>query len=122
MQEAVRVEFVGPLPETLGTCMAHYCVPGNVAQSDIAAQLREYPAEIQALHERAVSLYDQLLRDFGGRILPRSVMLTSARGLWLSLRHRLANDLCLVINGRRVVSGHAPYGTIKAAIEEELPV
>ena len=120
MRQPVRVEFVGLLPETLGTCMAHYCVPGQVAKPDIEAQLREYPPEIQAIHHRAVSLYDRLMQDFGARIYPQSVMLTSGRGLWLSLRHRLKGDLSLVINGKRTVPADAAYDMIKAAIEEEL--
>ncbi len=120
MKHPVRVEFVGLLPETLGTCMAHSCVPGQVGKPDIDAQLREYPPEIQAIHNKAVSLYDRLMEDFGHAIYPQSVMLTSGRGLWLSLRHRLKNDLSLVINGRRVVSADVDYDVIKAAIREEL--
>jgi hypothetical protein len=120
MTQPVRVEFVGLLPETLRTCMAHYCVPGSVGRPDIEAQLREYPPEVQAIHQRAAALYDRLVQDFGARIRPQSVMLTSGRGLWLSLRHRLRGDLSLVINGRRVVPGEAAYEAVKAAIEEEL--
>ena len=120
MRQPVRVEFVGLLPETLGTCMAHYCLPGQVGKPDIDAQLREYPPAIQAIHHKAVSLYDRLMQDFGDRIYPQSVMLTSGRGLWLSLRHRLKNDLSLVINGRRVVPADVGYDVIKAAIREEL--
>ncbi|HXH12223.1 MAG TPA: hypothetical protein VNP04_20965 [Alphaproteobacteria bacterium] len=120
MNQPVRIEFVGLLPETLRTCMAHYCVPGQIGRPDIEAQLREYPHEIQAIHHQAVALYERLLRDFGDRIRPQSVMLTSGRGLWLALRHRLRGDLSLVLNGQRVVPGDAPYETVRAAIEEEL--
>ena len=120
MEQPVHVEFVGLLPETLRTCMAHYCVPGPVGQPDIEAQLRDYPPEIQAIHRQAVSLCERLMQDFGDRIYPQSVMLTSGRGLWLSLRHRLKNDLSLVINGKRVVPADADYDAVRAAIQEEL--
>jgi hypothetical protein len=120
MRQPVRVEFVGLLPETLRTCMAHYCVPGAVGKPDIEAQLREYPPEIQALHQQAVSLCERLMQDFGDRIWPQSVMLTSGRGLWLSLRHRLHDDLSLVIDGTRVVPAAAGYEVVKAAIQEAL--
>jgi hypothetical protein len=120
MKQPVRVEFVGLLPETLRTCMAHYCVPGPVGQADIEAQLRDYPPEIQATHHAAVSLCERLMQDFGDQIYPRSVMLTSGRGLWLSLRHRVRNDLSVVIDGRRVVSAAAGYDAVKAAIQEAL--
>jgi hypothetical protein len=120
MKHPVRVEFVGLLPETLRTCMAHYCVPGPVGKPDIEAQLCEYPPAIQAMHHQAVSLCERLMQDFGERISPQSVMLTSGRGLWLSLRHRLNNDLSLVINGTRVVPAAAGYELVKAAIQEEL--
>jgi hypothetical protein len=120
MKQPVRVEFVGLLPETLRTCMAHYCVPGPVARADIDAQLRDYPPEIQAIHHTAVSLCERLMQDFGEQIYPQSVMLTSGRGLWLSLRHRMRSDLSVVINGRRVVPAAAGYGAVKAAIQEAL--
>lgn len=120
MKQPVRVEFVGLLPETLRTCMAHYCVPGPVGKPDVEAQLREYPPEIQAIHHQAVSLCERLVEDFGDQIYPQSVMLTSGRGLWLSLRHRLSNDLALVINGTRVVPATAGYEMVKAAIQAEL--
>jgi hypothetical protein len=120
MPQPVRVEFVGLLPELLRTCLAHYCVPGNVGKPDLEAQLREYPPAIQAIHRQAVALYERLLQEFGGRIAPQSVMLTSGRGLWLSLRHRLKGDLALVINGKRAVPAAAGYEAVKAAIEAEL--
>jgi hypothetical protein len=122
MNQPVHVEFVGLLPETLRTCMAHYCVPGPVGKPDIEAQLREYPPEIQAIHQQAVALCERLMQDFGDRIYPQSVMLTSGRGLWLSLRHRLNNDLALVINGTRAVPAAAGYDVVKAAIQEALGV
>ena len=120
MKQPVRVEFVGLLPETLRTCMAHYCVPGALGRPDVEAQLREYPPAIQAIHRQAVSLCERLLEEFGDRIYPRSVMLTSGRGLWLSLRHRLKNDLSLVINGTRAVPAMVGYEAIRAVIQEEL--
>jgi hypothetical protein len=120
MNQPVRIEFVGLLPETLRTCLAHYCVPGPVGKPDVEAQLREYPPEIQAIHQKAVLLCERLMQDFGDRIYPQSVMLTSGRGLWLSLRHRLKSDLSLVINGKRVVPADADYDVVRAAIQEEL--
>jgi hypothetical protein len=120
MKQPLPVEFVGLLPEVLRTCLAHYCVPGPVGKPDIEAQLREYPPEIQAIHHQAVSLCARLMQDFGDRISPQSVMLTSGRGLWLSLRHGLKNDLSLVINGKRVVPADADYDVVRAAIQEEL--
>jgi len=120
MKQPVRVEFVGLLPEVLRTCMAHYCVPGQVGKPDVEAQLRDYPPAVQATHHQAVALCDRLLQDFGDQIYPQSVLLTSGRGLWLSLRHRLGNELSLVINGKRTVPADAAYEVIKAAIQEEL--
>src|SRR5919108_6582206 len=116
MEQPVHVEFVGLLPETLRTCMAHYCMPGSVGQPDIEAQLRDYPPEIQAIHRQAVALCERLRQDFGDRISPQSVMLTSGRGLWLSLRHRLNNDLSRVINGARAVPAKEGYEAVSAVI------
>jgi hypothetical protein len=77
-----------------------------------AEQLGEYPPEVIETQGKAAELYARLMRDFGERVLPIAVGLTSPRGLWLSLRHRLSRDLNLVINGHRVLNGDADYKSL----------
>lgn len=62
---------------------------------------------------------DRLREDFGPLVVAKPVGLDTVRGLWLSLRHRLRNDLYVVINGRRVIPGSAEYEALQRAVREE---
>ena len=118
----VKVEFVGLLPTFFNMC-APCCTTDYVKRCGVdheAEQLSEYPPEAVATQDKASELYARLMRDFGEGILPIAVGLTSPRGLWLSLRHRLGRDLNLVINGHRVLSGDVDYEIIKQVIQDEL--
>jgi hypothetical protein len=61
----------------------------------------------------------RLKQDFGPLVLAKPVGLDTFRGLWLSLKHRLRNDLHVVVNGTRVVPGSADYEAVRTVIEEE---
>ncbi|MFQ6058189.1 MAG: hypothetical protein ACE5MB_04815 [Anaerolineae bacterium] len=118
----IRVEFVGLLPTLFNFC-APCCTTDHMKKCGvdyISDQMADYPPEALAVQERAAELYAKLMSDFGDRILPVAVGLTTLRGLLLSLRHRLGNDLAIVINGRRVISGQADYETLKRVIREEM--
>lgn len=118
----VRVELVGLLPTLFATCararglepMA-LCGPGAAKE-----QLGEYDEAARAEHARAVAAVEELLRRFGPRVAPSVVGVTSPRGAWLALRHRLGPGLHAVVRGRRVVPASAwPHGLV-AAVEAEL--
>lgn len=118
----VKVEFVGLLP-TFFNLRAPCCTQDYMGACGIdyaAEQLKEYPRQSQEIHLRAYQLFVNLLRDFGTQARPLAVASISPRGLWLTVKHRLGNDLSLVINGRRVVKGATDYQVIKKAIEEEI--
>ena len=118
----VKVEFVGLLPTFFNLCAA-CCTKDYVGACAIdyaTDQLREYPLQIQEIHFRAYQLFVNLLRDFSTQVRPLAVGSMSTRGLWLTIKHHLGNDLNLVVNGRKVVKGDADYEVIKKAIEEEI--
>jgi len=118
----VKVEFVGLLPTFFNLC-APCCTKDYVGACGIdyaAEQLKEYPPQTQEIHLRAYQLFVKLLRDFGTQVRPLAVGSMSPRGLLLTIKHRLGNDLNLVVNGRRVVKGDTGYEVIKQAIEEEM--
>ncbi len=118
----MKIEFVGLLPTFFNLC-APCCTKDYVGACGIdyaAEQLEEYPPQTQEIHLRAYQLFVKLLRDFGTRVRPLAVGSMSPRGLWLTVKHRLGNDLNLVVNDRRIIKGNADYEVIKKAIEEEL--
>jgi len=64
----------------------------------------------------------RLKQDFGPLVIAKPVGLDTLRGLWLSLKHRLRNDLHVVVNGTRVIRGAADYEAVQRIIEEEARV
>jgi len=74
------------------------------------------------MQDRAAQMAHQLKQDFGPLVIAKPVGLDTLRGLWLSLKHRLRNDLHVVINGKRVVRGAVDYEVVRSAIEEESSV
>lgn len=74
------------------------------------------------MQDRAAEMAYRLKQDFGPLVVAKPVGLDTVRGLWLSLKHRLRNDLHVVINGKRVVRGAAEYEAVRKAIEEETNV
>lgn len=111
----VKVEFVGLLPTFFNLC-APCCTKDYVR----AEQLKEYPPQTREIHLRAYQLFVNLLRDFGAQVRLLAVGSMSPKGLWLTIKHRLGNDLSLVVNDRRVVKGATDYEVIKSAIEENI--
>lgn len=74
------------------------------------------------MQDRAAEMAYRLKQDFGPLVVAKPVGLDTVRGLWLSLKHRLRNDLHVVINGKRVVRSAAEYEAVRKAIEEETNV
>ncbi len=45
---------------------------------------------------------------------------TSARGLWLTIKHRVGDGLWLVVEGRRVLDAYSEYSSIKREMASEM--
>jgi len=119
-KQRVKVEFVGLLPTFFNTvascCTLDYLQVAGLTYKD--EQLKEYPPEVVEVQNRAAELYARIMRDFGDRVVPIAVGLTSLRGLWLALKYRLGRGLTIVIDGQKAISGEADYEVVKKAIEE----
>jgi len=74
------------------------------------------------MQDRAAQMAYRLRQDFGPLVIAKPVGLDTLRGLWLSLKHRLRNDLHVVVNGTRVTRGAADYEVVRRIIEEEASV
>jgi hypothetical protein len=118
----IKVELVGLLPEFYRLCTK--CQPmdylGAAGVDYIGDQMSDYPEPILTEQKKLADLYYRLSEDFGNRVRLVPVELTSLRGVWLSLRHRLKNAPSLVIEGKRIVHGQLAYEEIKRAVQEEL--
>jgi hypothetical protein len=119
----LRVELVGLVPTLFASCargrgIDPVALCGPAAADDQAA---EYDEAARADHEAAAGAVAELLRRFGGRVQPTVVGVTSPRGSWLALRHRLPPGLHAVVAGRRVVplgGGASPLlGVVEAELE-----
>ncbi len=74
------------------------------------------------MQDRAAEIAYRLKQDFGPLVLAKPVGLDTLRGLWLSLKHRLRNDLYVVVNGKRAVRAWSEYKVLQKVIEEETSV
>lgn len=117
MPRTVKVELVGMLPELFKMCPKGSEVCSLEPAED---QMRDYPPEVQAVQAQAVEVYNRLLADFSGFAVPSSVGYMSPRGFWLSLRHRLGQDLTVVVDGKRAVPLKQGYEAVRAAVAEAL--
>lgn len=114
--ESVRVELVGMLPE-----LYRICPKGSAlcALEPGEAQMGEYPQEVLANQAACVEIYNRLLGEFGGRAVPISVSTMSLRGLWLSFKHRLGQQLTVVV-GADAIPLEAGYERVRSAVRSAL--
>jgi hypothetical protein len=91
----------------------------GVNLNEIQSRFPEYPTESLEMQERAAQMAHRLREDFGPLVVAKPVGLDSPRGLWLSLRRRLRNELSVVVNGKRVVPGSTAYEVLRQIVQEE---
>lgn len=117
MERPLLVELVGMFPENYRLCHRSVGLCGVAEDQD---QLADYPPEVREQGRQIQELYERLLFDFGGRVLPVSVGLPSLRGLWLSLRHGLrAGEVAVVVRGRAVRLADG-YEAVRRTVEQAL--
>jgi len=116
----LKVELVGLFPDFYRVC-PRGC--GWIQGGDLDIhqdQLRDYPPAVQEAGRRLQDIYRKLMRDFQDRVVPVSVGMLSARGIWLALRHRLDSNQVYVVVGRRAVPVTAGYEAVQAAVRQAL--
>jgi hypothetical protein len=118
----LRVELVGLVPTLFATCArgrgfdpVALCGPAGTDE-----QLAEYDQTARAEHDAAAAAVSAIAERFGRRVQPTVVGVTSPRGAWLALRHRLPAGLHAVVGGRRVVPLAAGAEPLVEAVEEAL--
>lgn len=119
MRRQVLVEFVGPLPQVMEFCGGRCAAGLGVNLNEIRSRFPDYPTETLEMQERAARVAHRLSEDFGRLVVAKPVGFASPRGLWLSLRHRLRNELSVVVNGKRVLRGSTAYDALRKIIAEE---
>lgn len=116
----LKVELVGLFPDFYRLC-PRGCDWMKGGGLDISAdQLRDYPPAVQEAGQRLQEIYHGLMRDFHDEVVPVSVGLLSARGFWLSLRHRLDSGQVYVVIGEQVIPVTDGYATVQAAVRRVL--
>lgn len=119
MRRQVLVEFVGALPQVMEFCDGRCAAGFGVNLNEIRSHFPEYPTESLEMQERAAQVAHRLRQDFGPLVVAKPVGLDSPRGLWLSLRHWLRNELSVVVNGKRVMRGSTAYEVLRRIVLEE---
>lgn len=117
MERPLLVELVGMFPENYRLCHRSVALCGVTADQE---QRADYPPDVREQGRQIQELYERLMADFGGRVVPVSVGLPSLRGLWLSLRYGLrAGEVAVVVRGRAVRLADG-YETVRRTIQHAL--
>jgi hypothetical protein len=118
----LTIELVGLVPTLFATCARGRGID-PVALCGPAAtdeQMAEYDDATRAEHDAAVGVVQAVADRFGPRVQPVLVGVTSPRGAWLALRHRLPAGLHAVVAGRQVVSLTTGPAPLVDAVERAL--
>lgn len=121
MARPVVVELVGLFPLYYRLCARSLGRLAGTCDLELPDdQLREYPPAVREQGRQLQVLYRQLMGEFGDRVVPVSVPLTSLRGLWLSLRYGIRTGEFVVVVGGRAVPARAGYEAVRAAVAAAL--
>lgn len=82
--------------------------------------MAEYPSDVVEQQRLAEEVAQALWEEFGAGVRVESVLLTSPRGLWLSLRHRLGRDPAAVVDGRGPIPLSRGYAAVRGAVSASL--
>lgn len=114
------VELVGLFPLFYKLCPKGFDWRTGCALEWPEDQLGDYPPEVQAQGRLLQDLVPRLVAEFGSRVRPVSVPLTSIRGIWLSLRYGIRTGEVVVVAGRRAVRADRGYEAVRAAVAQAL--
>ena len=117
-----RVQLLGLLPAILKPCGPACAQPftNESVETLKDEERRETPAFVRENAERAHSLAEHLVKDYGPQIRIEVVGLDSPRGVWLGIRYRVGKGFAVIVDGRDVFRNSDDYGSVKQAVDRAL--
>lgn len=112
----IRVELLGLYPTVFTTMCKVACNPTGIAGlSTSMQQLQEYPPQTRQDMEIAAGIFDSLSQHPDVEVT--AVNVTSPRGIWLAMRHRLHAGLWAIVEGT-VIDARTNRDAIQDAVKK----
>ncbi len=128
MREAspVRIRFLGLFPSFMDLCCRKAPDPlsltgeGKLLREFHEEQMSEYPPEILENQRVVESHFNRLLEDFPRGIAIEVVGLDSFRGMYLSWKYRLRDNLAILVDDVQSFGRDVSYEALRSAVGEAL--
>lgn len=122
MRTPVKVQFFGLLPTLFAHCEHCMQVMHGTGMQPYSEQLEEYPEDVKKQYWELSSMANGLKTEFGDAVFVDAIDSASPRGVWTSIRLRIAKTPCVLVQGKKAFSGVPAYEElrekVRAAIDE----
>jgi len=116
MKAPVRVEFFGLLPTLFAHCEHCMEVMHGTGMQPYSEQLEEYPEDVKKQYWELSSMANGLKTEFGNAVFVDAIDAASPRGLWTSIRLRIAKTPCILVQGKKAFSGIPTYEELREKV------
>lgn len=112
----VKVEFVGVMPTLFATCQHCMEVMHETGMQPYSEQLEEYPDDVKRQYFELSSMANGLKQEFGSAVFVDAIDAASPRGIWTSIRLRIAKTPCIIVQGKKAFSGMPTYEELREKV------
>ncbi len=116
LRAPVKVEFFGLMPTLFATCENCMKVMHDTGIQPYSEQLEEYPEDVKREYFELASMASGLRHDFGDAVFVDAIDAASPRGIWTSIRLRIAKTLCVLIQGKKAFGTIPTYQELKERV------
>jgi uncharacterized protein YbaA (DUF1428 family) len=113
MKAPVRVEFFGLLPTLFAHCEHCMEVMHGTGMQPYSEQLEEYPEDVKKQYWELSSMANGLKVEFGDAVFVDAIDAASPRGVWTSIRLRIAKTPCILVQGKKAFEGIPDYQALR---------
>ena len=116
MKAPVKVEFFGLLPTLFAHCEHCMEVMHGTGIQPYSEQLEEYPEEVRKEYWELSSMANGLRTEFGNAVFVDAIDAASPRGIWTSIRLRIAKTPCVLVQGKKVFTQMPNYEELREKV------
>ena len=116
MKAPVRVEFFGLLPTLFAHCEHCMEVMHGAGMEPYSEQLEEYPEDVKKQYWELSSMANGLKTEFGDAVFVDAIDAASPRGMWTSIKLRIAKTPCIIVQGKKAFTAMPTYEALRERV------
>jgi hypothetical protein len=116
VREPVKVEFFGLLPTLFAHCEHCMDVMHGTGMQPYSEQLEEYPEDVKKEYWEISSMANGLKQEFGDAVFVDAIDAASPKGVWTTIRLRIAKTPCVIIQGKKAFAGIPAYEELRERV------